>query len=81
MKKNVYIRYRRLKVTLGNLSQFPVSKTWQIVVFMINLFLPNTIVVFNPFKPDITIVIFIHYKPRHNSRLVVDEDDLLWFKN
>ena len=30
----------------------------------------------NPFKPEFTIVIFIHYKPR----LVVDEDNLMWFK-
>ena len=30
----------------------------------------------NPFKPEFTIVIFIHYKPR----FVVDEDDLMWFK-
>ena len=30
----------------------------------------------NPFKPEFTIVIFIHYKP-----LVVDEDDLIWLKN
>ena len=37
---------------------------------------------FNPFKPEFTIVIFIHYKPRmRNSRLVVDEDGLMWFKN
>ena len=33
-----------------------------------------------PFKPEFTIVIFIHYKPRIDSRLVVDEDDLMLFK-
>ena len=32
---------------------------------------------FNPFKPEFTIVIFTHYKPR----LVVDEDDLMWVIN
>ena len=32
---------------------------------------------FNPFKPEFTIVIFIHY----NSRLVVDENDLKWVTN
>ena len=31
----------------------------------------------NPFKPEFTIVIFIHYKPR----LAVDEDDLKWALN
>ena len=38
----------------------------------------------NPFKPEFTIVIFIHYKPRIAvgiSRLVVDEDELTRFKN
>ena len=35
----------------------------------------------HPFKPEFTIVIFIHYKPRiacRNSQLAVDEDDLKW---
>ena len=39
---------------------------------------------FNPLKPKFTIVISIHYKAANfccNSRLVVDEDDLMWFKN
>ena len=31
---------------------------------------------FNPFKPEFTMVIFIHY-----SRLVVDENDLKWVAN
>ena len=31
---------------------------------------------FNPFKPDFTIVIFIHYKPR----IAVAILDLLWIK-
>ena len=31
----------------------------------------------NPFKPEFTMVIFIHYKPR----IAVDEDDLKWVKN
>ena len=35
----------------------------------------------NPFRPEFAIVIFIHYKPRINSRLVVDEDDLMWLRN
>ena len=34
---------------------------------------------FNPFEPEFTIAIFIHYKPR-NPRLVVDEDDSMWLK-
>ena len=35
----------------------------------------------NPFKPGFTIVIFIHYKPRiADSRLVVEEEDLMWFE-
>ena len=38
----------------------------------------------NPFKPEFTIVIFIHYKPRIAVVIldlyVVDEDDLMWFK-
>ena len=44
-------------------------------------------ILFNPFKPEYTIVIFIHYKPsisiaiHRNSRLVVDEDDLKWVAN
>ena len=33
--------------------------------------------VFNLLKPEYTIVIFIHYKPR----IVVDEDDLKWVAN
>ena len=32
---------------------------------------------FNPFNPEFTIIILIHYKPR----LVVDEDDLKWVIN
>ena len=45
---------------------------------------------FNPFRPDITIVIFINIDHLQtlqvencgsNSRPVVDEDDLMWFKN
>ena len=38
----------------------------------------------NPFNPEFTIVIFIHHKPRiaaTHSRLVVDEDELMWFEN
>ena len=39
---------------------------------------------FNPFKPEFTIVIFNHplQAPNccRNSRLVVDKDDLMWFK-
>ena len=31
----------------------------------------------NPFKPEFTILISIHYKPR----LVVDKDDLKWVVN
>ena len=37
--------------------------------------------VINPFKPEFTILIFIHYKPRIAIAilwLVVDEDDLKW---
>ena len=37
----------------------------------------NIFYYFSPFEPEFTIVIFILYKPRH----VVDEDDLMWFKN
>ena len=40
--------------------------------------------VFNPLKPEFTIVVFIHYKPRianRNSQLVVDKDDLKWVAN
>ena len=33
----------------------------------------------DPFEPEFTIVIFIHYKPR--IRLAVDEDDLKWVTN
>ena len=36
---------------------------------------------FNSSNPEFTIIIFTHYKPRIASRLVVDEDDLTWFKN
>ena len=32
----------------------------------------------NPFKPEFTIVIFVHYKPRIAT---VDENDLKWWKN
>ena len=33
----------------------------------------------NPSKPEFTIVIFIHYKPRIAAAiLVVDKDDLTW---
>ena len=32
----------------------------------------------NPFKPEFTIVIFIHCR---NFRLVVDEDDLKWVES
>ena len=40
---------------------------------------------FNPFKPEFTIVIFIHYKPRISVKIidlyyVGDEDDLKWLK-
>ena len=36
----------------------------------------------NPFKPEFTIVIFIHYKPQIAvAILVVDEDDLQWVKD
>ena len=36
---------------------------------------------FNPFKPELTIVIFIQAANCcRNSRLVVDEDDLMWVK-
>ena len=31
----------------------------------------------DPFKPEFTIVIFIHYKPR----IVVNEYNLMWFEN
>ena len=40
--------------------------------------------VFNRFKREFPIIIFIHYKPRIAvaiSRLVVDEDDLKWVTN
>ena len=33
---------------------------------------------FNSLKPEFTIVMFIHYKPRI---AVVDEDELMWFKH
>ena len=42
---------------------------------------------FNPFKPEFTIVIVIHYKPRIAVAIfdlyffLVDEDDLMWVKN
>ena len=36
----------------------------------------------NPFKPEFTIVIFNHYKPRIVLAILdLDEDDLMWFKN
>ena len=38
---------------------------------------------FNPFKPEFTIVISIHYKPEkccRNSPPVVNEDDLKWWQ-
>ena len=43
----------------------------------------GTIKVLNPFKPEFSIVIFIHYKPRIAVAfwLVVDEDDLKWVAN
>ena len=33
------------------------------------------------YKPEFTIVIFIHYKPRIDFRLAVDEDDFNWVTN
>ena len=38
---------------------------------------------FNPltFKPEFTIVIFIHYKSRIAFAIVVNEDDLKWVTN
>ena len=34
------------------------------------------------FKPEITIVIFIHYKPRIAvANIALDKNDLMWFKN
>ena len=40
----------------------------------------GNVLVFNPVKPQFTIVILIHYKQRIAVaiRLVVDEDDLEW---
>ena len=35
--------------------------------------------ILNPFKPEFTIVIFIHFS--QFSTCIVDEDDLMWFKN
>ena len=39
----------------------------------------------NPFEPEFTIVIFIHYKPRIAVAILdlytVNEDDLMRFKN
>ena len=34
----------------------------------------------NPFRPEFTIVIFIHYKPRI-AVAILDEDDLMWVRN
>ena len=33
----------------------------------------------NPFKPEFTVVIFIHYKPR--IAVAIRENDLKWTKN
>ena len=65
---------------------FMMIENWQQNVVHLRLtpiLLITTIVVFNlfnPFKPDFTIVIFLHYKLRidccRNISLVVDEDDL-----
>ena len=46
---------------------------------LVTMVYPRIFKSFNSFKPEFTIVIFIHYKPR--IRLVVDEDDLMWSKN
>ena len=36
----------------------------------------------NPFKPEFTIVIFIHYKPRIAVAILdLQWDELMWFKN
>ena len=37
--------------------------------------------ILNPLKPEFTIVIFIHYKPRIAVAIVVDKYDLMWVKN
>ena len=51
---------------------------------LVSLVFTETFWPFNPFKPEFNIFIFIYYKPQiavKKFRLVVDEDDLMWFKN
>ena len=57
--KNIFFRYPWLEVTLLNatLKNENIDLRWARSYSHLNITL-------NPFKPDFTIVIFIHYKPR-----------------
>ena len=69
----------------GGIENLYFANMWNSKIFHIlgdMIYIVKLSSLFNPFKAEFAIVIFIHYKPRIAiAILVVDEDDSMWFIN